>query len=94
MEPHRRLELLDTLLEEIAQKRLSLENDLNVQGRAQGKNQQAVQNTATPELQQTLQAELEWWEKAQQGVSIAYNAFERIEQSERQRGALARRTGR
>jgi hypothetical protein len=94
MEPHKRLELLDTLLEEIAQKRQSLESDLNVQNLAQGKHQQTVQDTSTPQLQQTLQAELEWWEKAQQGIAIAYNAFERLEQSERQRGNLARRAGR
>jgi hypothetical protein len=83
MEAHRRLELVDTLLQEVATKRQALENALDAP---------ATQN-ALPH-RHTLQAELEWWNKAEQGLFIIQSAFEQIQQSERQRGALARGAGR
>ena len=95
MESHRRLELVDTLLAEVAQKREVLENALAAQrlSRAEGQ-QNTVQGALSPQEQYTLQAEQEWWEKAHQGLTIVLNAFEQIEQSERQRGVLARGAGR
>ena len=90
MEAHRRLELVDTLLQEVATKRQVLENALDASEEPQARSQPATQNAPTLQQQHTLRAELEWWNKAEQGLIIVQSAFEQIQQSERQRGVLTR----
>jgi hypothetical protein len=94
MEANRRLELVDTLLEEVTMKRQVLANTLAAQDVSRIQSQQASQNTSALQEQYTLQAELAWWEKAHQGLTIVQNALAQIEQSERQRGVLTTGAGR
>jgi hypothetical protein len=73
MEPHKRIELIDALLEESGKKIEALATTLTAQG--------------TPGEQNALQEERTWWEKAHQGLADAREALEQAAIYERSRGA-------
>jgi hypothetical protein len=85
MEPHERIEMVDTLLAE-ANQHIEV---LNRAIAAQDKAQHATQHTSQPQEHQVLQQEHTWWEAACQGLTEIRDALAHIEQSERQRGVSA-----
>ena len=93
MEPHDRMKLIEGLMEEATQKMGGLAKAMAAQDVSHGESQQAAQGAPAPQEQYTLQAEREWWEKAHYGLTVVHNAFAQIEQSERQRGVIAKGAG-
>jgi hypothetical protein len=82
MEPHERIEMIDTLLGEATQHIEVLDRAIA----AQDISQHAPQHASQPPEKRVLQQEHEWWEKAHQGLTDLRNTLAQIEQSERQRG--------
>jgi hypothetical protein len=85
MEPNKRLELIDTLLEEAAQKIAVLEHATAAQAMSQeaGQNRQSMR---PPQAHSAVQAEQQSWEKIVRGLTEVRTVLAQIEESERQRG--------
>jgi len=87
MEPSKRNELADDLLEVINQKIEALAKTLTAQGVTENGSLHGQQGQSLTFEQHTLVAERVWWEKAQKGLSEARAAMVQAEQYEHQRGA-------
>jgi hypothetical protein len=85
MEPHERIEMVDTLLAEANQHIEVLNRAIAAQDIAQ----HAAHHTSQPQDHHVLQQEHKWWEAACQGLSEIRNTLAHIEQSERKRGVSA-----
>jgi hypothetical protein len=90
MEPHRRAELVDTLLAEATQKLDVLERASAVHGISHAESHGSVQGMPRSAEQYNIQEERDCWEKVCKGLTEVRNAFEQIERAERQRGVIAR----
>jgi hypothetical protein len=86
MELHHRVELVDTLLEEGAQKMDALHHALAAKERSKEKSQQAGHAISSTHEDETLKYEQALWEKACTGLTEVRTVLEEIEESERQRG--------
>jgi len=94
MESQKRIEMIETLLAEVTQHLDVLARAIAAQDVAVHERQQDIaQGTPAPQLQSTLQAEGDWWEKAHHGLTVVQNAFEHIATSERERGVMTRSAG-
>ena len=82
MEPHERIEMIDTLLAEATQHIEVLDRAIA----AQDISEHAPQHTSHAEEKHVLQQEHAWWETAYQGLTELRDTLAQIEQSERQRG--------
>jgi hypothetical protein len=82
MEPHERIEMVDTLLAEANQHIEVLDRAIA----AQDISQHTAQSTSQSQEQHILQQEHQWWEEACRGLTEIRSALAHIEQSERQRG--------
>jgi hypothetical protein len=87
MEPSKRNELTDALLEEVAQKLEALEKALTAQGVMEHGTLHAPQEPPLKLEQHALLAERDWWEKAYKAFSEARAALEQAEKYEHERGA-------
>jgi hypothetical protein len=85
MELHRRVELIDTLMEEADQKTQSLHHALHAKERAE-QIQGSSHVAPLTEEEQGLQHEQALWDKAQMGLTELRKVFEELEQLERARG--------
>ena len=85
MELHKRVELIDTLLEEAEQKRTALTHALNAKERVeQGK--ESTHGAPLTIEEEGLKYEHDLWQKAETGLAELHKVFEEIEQLERRRG--------
>jgi hypothetical protein len=84
MEPNQRIELIDTLLEEAAQKITVMEHATAAQEMSQeaGQNMQSMRNPQA----RAVQTERQSWEKVVQGLTEVRTVLAQIEESERRRG--------
>jgi hypothetical protein len=89
MESNQRTELIDTLLEEAAQKIAVLEHATAAQEVSQEASHSTTHGVPNPQEHSTVQAERQSWEKVVQGLTEVRHVLEQIEQSERQRGVSA-----
>jgi len=87
MEPHKRNDLADSLLEAVNQKIAALDKTLTAQGIAGNGSLHAKQGQPLTLEQNALVSERDWWEKAHKGFSEARTAMEQAEKYEHQRGA-------
>ena len=86
MEPNKRLELIDTLLAEAAQKITVMEHATAAQEVSPaGQNMQSMRNPQA----RAVQTERRSWEKVVQGLTGVRTVLAQIEESERQRGVSA-----
>ena len=86
MELHKRVELLDTLLEEAEQKMSALQHALSAQTRAKAESEHAGHDTPSSPEGQTLKYEQALWERVCNGLTEVRTILEDLEESERQRG--------
>jgi hypothetical protein len=93
MEPHRRLELVDTLLEEATQKIAFWARAFATPDMAREERQYSVQGMPRSPEQYNAQAEQECWENVVKGLTAVRSNLEQIELSELQRGVLVKRAG-
>ena len=93
MEPQRRIELVDLLLEEAVQKIQVLEQTLTAQGLSRTEGAGVSKGKHITEEQDALLEECAWWEQARKSFADARNALEHIGKSEWQRGVLTRKAG-
>jgi hypothetical protein len=85
MELHKRVELIDTLLEEAEQKRTALTHVLHAKERVeQGK--ESTHGAPLTDEEEGLQYEHDLWQKVEIGGAEMRQVLEEIEQLERQRG--------
>jgi hypothetical protein len=89
MEPHKRIELIDTLLEEATQKFEVLERAAAARGVAQDASHSPTPGAPNLQEQYRVQDERDAWEKVFQGLTEVRSVLEQIGQSERQRGVSA-----
>jgi hypothetical protein len=87
MEPNKRNDPTDSLLEAVNQKTAALDKTLTAQGIAGNGSLHAKQGQPLTLEQNALVAERDWWEKAHKGFSEARTAMEQAEKYEHQRGA-------
>jgi len=88
MELHKRVELIDTLREEAAQKRTALAHALHAHELvAQGK--ESTHGAPLTVEEEGLQYEHDLWQKVEIGLAEMRKALDEIEQLERQRGLSA-----
>ena len=85
MELHHRVEMINTLLEEAAQKTQALNHAMAAKERAEH-SQGATHGAPLTEEEQALKHEHDLWEKAQTGLTALRTVLTEIEQLERQRG--------
>ena len=93
MEPHRRIELIDLLLEEAIQQISTLEQEIAAQGLSRTEGRGVSRGKHITEEQDTVLEQCAWWEQARKAFSDARNALEHIGKSEWQLGVLKRRAG-
>ena len=86
MELQHRVELIDTLLEEAAQKMDALQHAMAAKNRSKEESQHAGHVAPSTEEGETLKYEQALWEKANTGLTEVRTVLEEIEESERQRG--------
>jgi len=86
MELHHRVELIDTLLEEAAQKMDALQHAMAAKNRSQEERQHSGHTAPSTEEGETLKYEQALWEKANTGLTEVRTVLEEIEEPERQRG--------
>ena len=86
MEPNKRIELIDTLLEEATQKFEVLEHAAGAREVAREATHSTTPGTPNMQEQYRVQDERAAWEKVYQGLSEVRSVLEQIGQSERQRG--------
>ena len=85
MELHKRVELIDTLLEEAEQKRTALTHVLHAKERVeQGK--ESTHGAPLTDEEEGLQYEHDLWQRVEIGGAEMRNVLEELEQLERQRG--------
>jgi hypothetical protein len=85
MELHKRVELIDTLLEEAEQKRTALTHALHAKERVeQGK--ESTHGAPLTDEEEGLQYEHDLWQKVEIGGAEIRHALAEIEDLERQRG--------
>ena len=93
MEPQRRLELVDLLLEEATQQITILERVTTAQGLVKTEGRGVSQGKYITEEQDALLEECAWWEQARRALTGTRNALEQIAWSEQQRGVRTRAAG-
>jgi len=86
MELHHRVALIDTLIEEGAQKMDALHHARAARVRAKEARQHAGHAVFSGQEDETLKYEHALWEKAHTGLTVVRTVLEEIEESERQRG--------
>jgi hypothetical protein len=85
MELYKRVELIDTLLEEAEQKRTALTHALNAKERVeQGK--ESTHGAPLTDEEEGLKYEHDLWQKAEIDLTEMRKVFEELERLERQRG--------
>ena len=85
MELHHRVELMDTLLEEAAQKRTALTHALHANEGAE-QEQASTHGAPLTDEEASLQYEYDLWQKAESGLAAMRTILAELEQLERQRG--------
>ena len=85
MELHKRVELIDTLLEEAEQKRTALTHALNARERVE-QGQEATHGAPLTDEEEGLQYEHDLWQKVEISGAEMRKMLEELEQLERQRG--------
>jgi hypothetical protein len=93
MEPHRRIELVDLLLDEATQTIQLLEQAIAAQGLSRTEGRGISKGKHITEEQDTVLEQCAWWEQARKAFADARNALEHIGKSEWQLGVLKRSAG-
>lgn len=93
MELHRRIEMVDLLLEEATQQLTVLEQEIAAQGLSRTEGRGISHDKYITEAQDALLEECAWWEQARKAFTDARNALEHIGQVAWQRGVLKRSNG-
>jgi len=93
MELHRRIEMVDLLLEEAIQQITTLEQEIAAEGLSRTEGRGVSPNKFITEEQDALLEECAWWEQARKAFADARNALEHIGHSSWQRGVLKRGAG-
>ena len=86
MELHTRVELIDTLLEDAAQKTTALQHALAAQARVKEAREHACHDTPRPHEGETLKYEEDLWQRVRTNLTEVRTLLEDIEELERQRG--------
>src|SRR5262245_61051636 len=86
MELHTRVELIDTLLEDAAQKTTALQHALAAQARVKEAREHAYHDTPLPHEVETLKYEQDLWQRVRTNLTEVRTLLEDIEELERQRG--------
>jgi hypothetical protein len=93
VDAQKRLEMIEALLVEVTQHLDVVGHALAAHAVAREESPRSVEGMPRSPEQYNLQAEQEWWEKAQQGLTLVKQAFTHLAQAEQQRGVVTKSAG-